>query len=502
MFSLSDKDLDAEALKLSVRDDRSGACVTFEGWVRNHNEGRQVNRLEYEAYEAVALSEGNRILEDAYSQFGLHHAVCVHRVGSLDIGGMAVWVGVSSSHRGEGFAACRFIIDAIKHRLPIWKKEHYVDGDSGWVNCERCAEHAHEQETVSQAEQAAFYSRQICLKEVGPAGQQKLSQSSVLVVGAGGLGSSAMQYLASAGIGHIGICESDVLETSNLHRQTLYTYAEVGEAKAELAATRLRAINPFIKVTVHPERLDGRNVAEVVDTYDTLIDCTDNFETKYLLNDAAVLMQKRLVHAGIYQYEGQLFVYDPEEGTPCLRCIWPEMPLPGCVGSCAEVGVLGAVPGVLGTLQALEAVKHILDLPGKLAGPTLFVDLLDYSMRRVKAERAADCPICGENPSITAIKAQEPVDVDFETLTSLEQERFELIDIREAEEGAEEVIANHTCRTLPVSQIDMDAPPLDKEKHYLLVCDRGMRSKYLAMKLRRDGYRFVYSLKDGCLRRS
>jgi sulfur-carrier protein adenylyltransferase/sulfurtransferase len=497
------------ALRGTVRNVEAGGFVAFEGWVRNHNEGKTVERLEYEAYEAVCLTEGNAIIADAIKRFGLLEARCVHRVGALDLEDMAVWVGVSAAHRGEAFDACRFIIDSVKHRLPIWKKEHYTDGDSGWVNCEHCAHAglaleesacshdtscAHDASTTIS--ESSYYARQVHLKEVGQSGQAKLKGARVLVVGAGGLGSPVLQYLAAAGIGHLGICEGDTLEASNLHRQVLFDAASVGEDKGALAEKRLMALNPFIDIRTIRDRLSRSNVVDLVSGYDVLVDCTDNFETKFLLNDVAVLQGKLLVQASIYQYEGQLFVYDPACKGPCVRCLWPEMPKPGCVGSCAEVGVLGAIAGVFGTLQAMEVLKQILDLPGKLQGETLFMDLLSLSSRKVRAEREEGCPVCGPDASITAIEAEHPVELEAADLNG-DLERYALIDIRDAEEAEERALPFKTALQIPANDIRLDELSIKLPEPWLLVCTRGMRSKYLAAALRKAGHEGVYSLRGG-----
>ena len=512
MFSVSDSALDPLALRDSVRNVHAGGFVAFEGWVRDHNEGKTVERLEYEAYEAVAVSEGNAILADAIERYSLLEAKCVHRVGTLELEDMAVWVGVSAAHRGEAFDACRFIIDSVKHRLPIWKKEHYTDGDSGWVNCEQCAhagqalDHANHDHGTSSAvipqptpaaiTEAGYYARQTHLKEIGPTGQDKLRKARVFVVGAGGLGSPALQYLAAAGIGHLAICEADTLEASNLHRQTLFEAPGVGQSKALLAAERLRALNPFIEVVTLTDRVTRANAVDLVRDYDVLVDCTDNFETKFLLNDVAVLHKKLLVQSSIYQYEGQLFVYDPHHDGPCVRCLWPEMPKPGCVGSCAEVGVLGAIPGVFGSLQAMEVLKHLLDLPDKLKGDTFFMDLLSLRSYKAKAERNKNCPVCGDTPTITAIVADAPVELDAADLDG-GWSAYALIDIRDEEEAEADPVPITFAAHHPASNIRVDALDIDLPEPWLLVCSRGMRSKYLAMALRKAGHEQVYSLRGG-----
>lgn len=491
MFSISAEPLDPQALRESIRNVHAGGYASFEGWIRDHNEGRAVTRLEYEAYERVCITEGNAIIQEAVQRFGVLAARCVHRVGALDLEGMAVWVGVSAAHRGEAFDACRYIIDAVKHRLPIWKKEYYESGDSGWVNCERCAQgHDH----GPQLHEGDFYARQISLKEIGPEGQEKLRRARVLIVGAGGLGSPAALYLAAAGIGRIGICESDRVDATNLHRQILFSADDLGQPKADRAVARLRALNPLIDVAAHGERLGSHNVDNLIESYDLLVDGSDNFETKFLLNDAAVRHGKILVQASIYQYEGQLFVYNPGAGGPCLRCLWPEIPEPGCVGSCAEAGVLGAVPGVLGSLQAMEVLKQILDLPGKLQGDTVFFDLLTLGTRRVRGAREPGCPACGSAAPLTALPLEAPLEI---TLNDLEKRPCTLIDIRETHEQSPPL--QNAALALPASRFLEAAASITLPKPWVLCCARGMRSRYLAMALRRAGHRQVYSLDGGAV---
>jgi len=490
VFTLHDEPLDPGALKRTLVDTACGACATFEGWVRESNEGRRVHRLDYEAYAPVAVKEGGRIVQEACARFGVLHAACAHRVGSLDLGDLAVWVGVVSPHRAEAFEACRYIIDAIKHQVPIWKKEYYADGDSGWVNCERCAHAADPKAAALSPED--YYARQTILPEVGAAGQQRLRDARVLVVGAGGLGCGALPALAAAGVGLIGVCDGDRVEISNLHRQTLYTVAAAGLPKADVAAARLRALNPLITCRVHAEPLTETNAFGIISEYDLLLDCTDNFEAKYLLNDLAVRRGKTLVQAAIHQYEGQLFVYDPAAAGACLRCLWPEPPAPDCVGACADAGVLGAVPAVFGAMQAMEALKLLLGMPDRLSGAMLFLDLLSYRARRVPMMRNPECRACGH-----AAAAPQPQHESVELQIDLRDPAgYIVVDIRERIEAQLKPLDGIPHLAWPVSLWGQGAVPFPPEARYVLCCTQGRRSKQLALALRRDGYE-VYSLQGG-----
>ncbi len=504
MFSLGNAPLDSEALTRELVDPRAGACVTFEGWVRNHHEGRAVTRLEYEAYNTVAAAEGERILAEARERFALVDARCVHRVGSLDIGDLAVWVGASAAHRDAAFRACRYIIDEIKSRVPIWKKEHYAEGDSGWVNCEHTegGNGSHRPQPKPSFTEADYYARQTRLPEVGAEGQVKLRASKVLIVGSGGLGSPALSYLAAAGVGTLGICEGDRLEASNLHRQTLYHYADVGESKAALAEKRLREQNPFIDIRLHTNGLTPENVVETLAPYDLVLDCTDNFATKFLLNDAGILTGKPIIFASIYRYDGQLLFVRPGSGGPCMRCLWPEVPEAGCVGSCAEVGVLGAVPGIFGAMQAVEAMKYILGMTGQLGNEMVIFNCLTYSSQRVKMPRHPACPVCGSAPRIQAIVRDEylpPEDftVDVSEMDEDRLRAYRIIDIREAEEIAAQPLEGVDHEHLAMSVWDTENLPIAVDESCLLCCARGMRSLTLAEKLRKLGYARVYSVRNG-----
>jgi sulfur-carrier protein adenylyltransferase/sulfurtransferase len=515
-FRFSATSLDATALRAELADPTCGGYAAFEGWVRDHNEGRRVQRLEYEAFEPLAIKEGERIIAEAMARFGVQHAACVHRIGALEIGEQAVWVGVTAHHRDEAFRACRYIIDEVKHRVPIWKKEHYENGDSGWVNCERCAEHAGHAAADGQradhghtghasdspaATLAPDYSRQIALQEVGAAGQQKLRQAAVLIVGCGGLGVPAMTYLAAAGVGRLGLVDGDRLEASNLHRQTLYSLAEVGQPKVELAAARLRALNPEVQVRTHPVRLEASGAAEIIEPYTLVIDCTDNFATKFLLNDTCVRLRKPVIFSSVHQYEGQLQLVRPERGGACLRCIWPKATRDGLVGNCAEAGVLGPVPGTFGTLQALEALKLLLDLPGQLSEELVVMDLLTLTVTRVRTRRAADCPqhalaaAVGNHHAAAADAAG--LELHFDSLEEAIADDFEVIDIREAHEWARAAPACAGVRHLPMAQLLHGPAALPPTGRYLLLCASGRRSLAAAQELRSRGYGQVFSLRGG-----
>ena len=548
-FRFSRTTIDVASLRAELADPTCGGYTSFEGLVRNHNEGLSVRHLEYEAFEPLAVKEGERIVAEAIERFGIERAACVHRIGDLAIGEMAVWVGASARHRDEAFRACRYIIDEVKHRVPIWKKEHYQNGDSGWVNCERCAvpaaagEPGHAQEhdhsrphkhgdahhnhhrdhdhntaaTTAPTGQSdgqpppphtasPDYSRQTALKEVGARGQAQLRASRVLIVGCGGLGVPVVSYLAGAGVGRLGLVDSDRLEPSNLHRQTMYALADVGQLKVELAAARVHALNPEVDVRIHNVRLDATNAAEIVAQYDLIIDCSDNFSTKFLLNDVCVQQRLPAIFSSVYQYEGQIQVVRPDRDGPCLRCIWPEATRDGIVGNCAEAGVLGPVPGTFGSLQAFEALKLLLDLPGQLGQELLMFDLLTLSISRLRTRRAVNCPEHAQSsrpqrPGTAARQSSSdaPLEVDFASLDDAVAAGFEIIDIREPQELAQTATPTNKARHIPMAALLHGTPAFEPPPNgrSLLVCASGKRSLAAAEELRSRGFGNVYSLRGG-----
>ncbi len=529
-FEFSHTAIDPTALARGLADPTCGGYASFEGWVRDHNEGRAVRRLEYEAFEELAVREGERIVAEACARFGVRNARCVHRIGDLPLGEIAVWVGVSAPHRDEAFRACRYIIDEVKHRVPIWKKEHYVDGDSGWVNCERCAtapqhahhdhahghdhhdhahhdhahrDHEHHRPQPSHAPVSPDYSRQTALREVGLAGQARLRASRVAVVGAGGLGVPVLQYLAGAGIGHLTVIDGDRLEASNLHRQTWYALADCGQPKALLAAARITALNPEVQVTTHTERLDAANGARLLAGHDLVVDCSDNFATKFLLNDLAHELGTRVLFASVHQFEGQLQSVDPARGGACLRCLWPEATRDGVVGNCAEAGVLGPVPGVLGSLQALEAIKILLELPGRLGDGLLLVGLSDLGMSRLAAKRSDDCRggSCARAAAALAAARGRPavgtaaLELDFDDLAQAAAAGYAVIDIRDPAESTADPLPGF-ARRIPMAEL-LAGGNLPADGRYLLVCARGLRSRHTCEALRERGIPEAWSLRGG-----
>jgi adenylyltransferase/sulfurtransferase len=326
------------------------------------------------------------------------------------------------------------------------------------------------------------YSRQILLKEVGAAGQAKLAASRVLVVGAGGLGSPVLQYLAGAGVGFLGIIDADTLHASNLHRQPIYARAEVDRPKAALAAAAVEKINPSVRVESHEDKFDADNALPLVRAHDIAVDCSDNFRAKFLINDAAVLARRPAVFASVYQYEGQIQVYRPAPTHACLRCLWPDAIVDGVVGNCTEAGVLGPVPGAFGCLQALLALKILLGIGGQLDGELLLMDFMSFGSTRLKAPRRAECVA----PDCVLIRdlAAEQRDIELSLPSLAAAKRFELIDVRSSEEfSARPTPARH----IPLAALLADSGALTRGASYLLLCASGKRSLAAARELRKRG---------------
>ena len=340
------------------------------------------------------------------------------------------------------------------------------------------------------------YSRQMALREVGAQGQERLRQASVLVVGAGGLGVPALQYLAGAGVGRIGIVDADRLEPSNLHRQTWYALADCGQPKAGLAAQRVRALNPEVHVDAHAVKLDAGNAAQLAEGFDLILDCSDNFATKFLLNDLSLRLRKPVLFASVYQYEGQLQLVRGDDASPCLRCVWPEATRDGLVGNCEQAGVLGPVPGVLGSLQALEALKMLLGLEGLSANEMLIFDLVTLNTQRLRARRADGCDAHRRAGQPAPPPAAESLEIDFLTLAAAHEKGFTLVDVRDTRERDAEPLPLPSLH-MPVSRLLTDAAALQLDRPYLFICATGKRSAAAADLLRSNGFRHCRSLRGG-----
>lgn len=350
------------------------------------------------------------------------------------------------------------------------------------------------------------YSRQLVMPEVGPQGQRKLKSSSVLVVGAGGLGIPASVYLAAAGVGKIGLVDFDEVETSNLQRQTLYSDADVGKAKVEVAAERLRQVNPGVSVVPYKTKLDSANAMDIIGEYDVVVDCADNFPTRYLISDVCVFMHKRDVYASVSRSDGQASVFEGDSG-PCYRCLYPEPPPPGSVQDCAEAGVLGVLPGIMGSIQAAQTINLLLGIGEPLVGRLLLFNATDLTFNELRVKKNANCPVCGSNPSI-----KEPVDYEWfcglrkEVNTSRDVSPAELkrlmdnggvvlLDVREPFEY--EICRLTGSKLIPLGELPGRIGELDRNEELVVYCHVGTRSGAAVDFLSSQGFKRVHNLKGG-----
>jgi sulfur-carrier protein adenylyltransferase/sulfurtransferase len=367
------------------------------------------------------------------------------------------------------------------------------------------------------------YSRHLLLPEVGVEGQQRLKAARVLCVGAGGLGSPAAMYLAAAGVGTLGLVDADEVDVSNLQRQIIHGTSDVGRSKIASASDRLRDINPHVAIEAHPARLDERNALALVSAYDVIVDGTDNFPTRYLVNDACVIARRPNAYGSIARFEGQASVFASADG-PCYRCLHPEPPPAGLIPSCAEGGVLGVLPGIIGTIQATETVKLILGIGEPLIGRFLIYDALRMRFRVIALRRDPDCPVCGAHPTITELRAYEDVErcapatndrkqeerksmtapafgADI-TVTEL-KERMDrgdapmIVDVREPAEF--EICSIPGAVLIPLQQLPKRLGELDPTKEIVLQCKVGGRSANATAYLQRAGFARARNLKGGIL---
>ena len=362
-------------------------------------------------------------------------------------------------------------------------------------------------------EELRRYSRHITLPEVGLEGQKKIRASHVLCIGAGGLGSPIAMYLAAAGIGKLGIVDFDVVDLSNLQRQILHATDDIGRSKTASANQALHRLNPNVEVELHEARLTSENALEIIRPYDFVVDGTDNFPTRYLTNDACVLLKKPNVYGSIFRFEGQASVFAPHLGGPCYRCLYPEPPPPGMVPSCAEGGVLGVLPGIIGIIQATEIIKLIIGRGSSLLNRLLLYDALEMKFRELKLRRDPECPLCGDHPTITElidyegfcgvepaeqIKPMHPDEVTVQEMKrALDHPELgiKVIDVREPYEY--QIAHVKGTVLLPLSQLVRRFRELDPNQMLYLHCKVGARSMQALQFLREQGFQSLKNVKGG-----
>jgi adenylyltransferase/sulfurtransferase len=351
------------------------------------------------------------------------------------------------------------------------------------------------------------YSRHLVMGEVGLKGQERLKKAAILIVGAGGLGAPAALYLAAAGVGRLGLVDDDAVDVTNLHRQVIFQTDDAGRPKTEAARERLLGLNPEIDVVAHQTRLSGENAMDLLRDYDVVIDGSDNFAAKYTINDACVLSGKPDVCGSVLRFEGQAAVFGAP-GGPCYRCLYPEPPPPGAVPSCADAGVLGVLPGIVGTIQAAEAIKLILGRGETLAGRLLLLDALTMTFRDVEVPKNPDCAVCGDSPTVTelvdydefcggggpAAAAAVPDMAPAELKAKLTAGDVVLLDVREPYERR---ICDIGGEFIPMNQIPALTDRLDRDAAIVVYCRVGIRSAYVVRYLLDHGFNRVWNLRGG-----
>ncbi len=362
-------------------------------------------------------------------------------------------------------------------------------------------------------EEIRRYSRHLILPEVGLAGQKRIKATSVLCIGAGGLGSPIAMYLAAAGVGRLGLVDFDTVDFSNLQRQIIHGTEDVGRHKGESARDTLRSINPGVDVTLHSVRLSSENALDIIRQYDIVVDGTDNFPTRYLTNDACVLLKKPNIYGSIFRFEGQASVFAPHLGGPCYRCLYPEPPPPGMVPSCAEGGVLGVLPGIIGCIQATEILKLALGKGNSLVGRLVLFDALELKFKELKLRRDPQCPICGDHPTIKELIdydqfcgiPAEPVNsgANPDEVTVQEMKKalddpklgIKIIDVREPDEY--QIAHVEGVPLVPLSTLPQKFTDLDPNQQYYIHCKVGVRSMKALNFLREQGFKYLKSVKGG-----
>jgi len=368
--------------------------------------------------------------------------------------------------------------------------------------------------TPLSQEEILRYSRHIKLPEVGKDGQEKLKGAKVLLIGSGGLSSPNAMYLAAAGVGTLGLVDFDVVDQTNLQRQLLFETSDVGKLKVESAAKRIKGINPHTRVNVFNEKLTRQNAVQIISDSDLVIDGTDNFPTRYLVNDACVFLNKPNVYGSVFRFEGQATFFKPKEG-PCYRCLFPEPPPPGEVLSCAEGGVMGILPGLVGMIQASESLKYILGIGNLLIGRFLQINVMEMSFREIKIRRDPECPVCGDKPAIKELIDYEDFcglsigkrfpsakAAGIDEISAVELKKLldskrapQIIDVREPFEF--EISRIPGSKLIPLGTLPNRTDELDKKKEYVIHCHTGSRSARAIKQLNKRGFTKLKNLAGG-----
>ncbi len=384
-FRITSSKINNNSVESIIKNNNAGSYLFFHGKVRNNNNKKNVKYLFYEANLILSKIEFLKIINEINNNFLIISIYCIHRCGIVLVGETALYIAVLSKHRKSSFLALQYLINNLKKRLPIFKKEYYTNSTSIWINNTCSCDFENNQENKR-------YDKQKLIPFIKENGQLLLKNSKILIIGIGGLGSPALMYLSSAGIGNIGILEYDLLEAENLNRQFIYNPIEIGKRKSLLAKQKILNFNKKINLKILNYKINKKNIIKSIKDYSIIIDCTDNFKTKLLINDACYYAKKTLIRSSIHQMDGQIEVYNPLNDGPCVRCLWSNNTKN--VLSCNESGVLGTTSGIFGILQAQEAIKFLLKQKTLKNGEILFANLLENNFYKITYKKYRNCILC------------------------------------------------------------------------------------------------------------
>lgn len=476
-FQLTDSPITRESGNFS---DGAGAAVSFAGVVRpDAKNGNKVTGIVYEAHPTLAESEGKRVLEAVASQFQLLTARCIHRIGLVRTGEASIWVECCALHRHDAFAACEEIMDRIKQTVPIWKQEILENGEAQW------------KDGPTPIASQNYFQRQLSLKEIGSAGQEKLQSATVVLVGAGGLGCIIARLLAGAGIGKLKVIDHDTVAEPDLHRQLHFNRRDIGVAKVLALQHHLALACPFTEVEAMYEELTPANATTVFKGANLVIDAVDTFAGKLAINDSCLGLRIPFIHGALSQWQGEVMMVEPD--WPCLRCLWRSEPVEGCVGRCRDEGVFGPVPNLVGTIMANEALKRLVGMDSALApGHLTLVDGFDLGIRTLKIGCWKDCPVCHSGSASNPATQSDPLSIEPSAPKDFQHYRVISIEKESPESGMKEQgIAVEYVPNLLALELDFGSKPI------LVVCRNGYKSQVVAKHLRENKGVRAYSLTGG-----